>query len=341
MPPSKQHKNIDDYVERIKSQKKGNYNIDALYRDLISGDKSALSQGITLVESTKTEDIPYAHQLLDRCLKSNIDSRRIAITGTPGVGKSTFINTYAALLSDEGHRVAVLSVDPTSYISKGSILGDKTRMDSIAGLENVYIRPSATGENLGGVHLKTREAILLCESAGYSQIIVETVGVGQSEYMVQRMTDVLVLMMLPGSGDELQGIKKGIMEAADIILINKSDLFAENTMTRSIADFRQAIHLTMQKDSGWNPRILSCSALNTGSVQAVNDALSEYFLQTGKNGSLDERRSHQWKMWFDDSLGWAVKEVIRRKGKLIRDYYPEENELPPAKAMAMINENFT
>jgi len=336
----KQNKNIDDFVDRIKSRKQGLYDIETLFNDLVKGDKSALSKGITLVESSKSEDIPYAHQLLRMCLEKAGNSKRISITGTPGVGKSTFINTFARTLSDEGRRIAILSIDPTSYISGGSILGDKTRMDSVSGLDNVYIRPSATGDTLGGVHEKTREAILLCESAGYDHIIVETVGVGQSEYMVQRMTDILVLMMLPGSGDELQGIKKGIMEAADLILINKSDLFAEKTVTRSQADFRQAIHLAVMKESEWSPQVLTSNALAKDSVQHVLNKINDYFDHARGNGYLDIKRTRQWKMWFDDSLGWAVKEVIKQKGKHIRDYYPAPTELPPAKAMSMINENF-
>jgi len=336
----KQHKNIDDFVDRIKSRKKETDDLNALFDSLITGDKGALSTAITLVESTKSTDIVNAHILLQKCLSKGGKSKRISITGTPGVGKSTFINTFARTLADDGHKVAVLSVDPTSYISGGSILGDKTRMDSVSGSKNVYIRPSATGDTLGGVHEKTREAILLCESAGYDHIIVETVGVGQSEYMVQRMTDVLVLMMLPGSGDELQGIKKGIMEAADIIVINKSDLFAEKTVMRSLADFKQAVHISAMKESAWSPKVLSNNSLNVESIQKVRDEIDSYFEHTSKSGFLAEKRRRQWKMWFDDSLGWAVKEVIKRKGKHIRDYYPDGHELPPAKAMSMINENF-
>lgn len=341
MAKARPEKQVDDFIERIRQKNRQQTGGDALFADIKAGDKSALSRAITLVESLRHEDIAGSHQLLVQCLAHRKPGRRIAITGTPGVGKSTFINTYARLLADGGKRVAILSVDPSSYLSRGSILGDKTRMDALTGLDNVYIRPSATGDTLGGVHEKTRESILLCEAAGYDHIIVETVGVGQSEYMVQRMTDVVVLLLQPGSGDELQGIKKGIVEMADLLVINKADLFPKETVVRSATDYRQAITLSGGRADGWQPRVLTCSGLNAKSVKSVSEALDEYFGEMSGNGKLARRRDAQWKMWFDDSLGWAVREALRQRGRHIREYYPAPGELPPAKAMAMIDSLFT
>lgn len=340
MAEGKQRRNIDDFVERIRSRKPANTQTVELFKALQSGDTGALSRAITLVESQRAEDIPAALQLLEACARVPSKSRRIAVTGTPGVGKSTFLNSYVRGLANEGHRVAILSVDPSSYLSRGSILGDKTRMEAISTLDNVYIRPSATGETLGGVHQKTREAILLCEAAGYDRILVETVGVGQSEYMVQRMTDMLILMLLPGGGDELQGIKKGIMETADVILINKVDQFEAGLVQRSVNDLNQALHLAVEKSSSWTPRILPCSALQPDAVEKVSILADEFFEHAALNGSFADRRQAQWKMWFDDSLGWAVKEVLRQQGRHLRDYMPGPDELPPAKAMEMINSLF-
>ena len=339
-PKSKQTKNIDDFIARIRSRQEKKYDIEDLFDNLVQGDKAALSKAITLVESRKSEDLAYAHMLLEKCLPAKPGSKRIGITGTPGVGKSTFINTYAQMLMDKGHKVAILSVDPSSYISKGSILGDKTRMDAISGKDSIYIRPSATGETLGGVHERTRESILLCEAAGYDHIIVETVGVGQSEHVVQRMTDILVLLLLPGSGDELQGIKKGIMEVADVILINKADVFQADTIQRTITEYQHALHLTAKPDNEWTVQIRSSDATSVTSVMEIAQLVEQFFEHSLLKDSLIARREHQWHTWFNESLGWAVKEVIQLKGLKMMDYYPSTGELPPAKAIDLIRANF-
>ncbi len=333
---SDNRKNIDDFISKIKSQQREQIDIDAVFNKIIDGDKAALAKGITLVESTKSEDINAGHQLLKKCLTINSSAKRIAITGIPGVGKSTFINKFALQLANANHKVAVLSVDPSSSISKGSILGDKTRMDDISNLENVFIRPTATGNTLGGVHLKTREAILLCEASGYQYILVETVGVGQSEYLVKSMTDIMLLMLLPGSGDTLQGIKRGIMEAADLVLINKADQFSASNVSQTITDYKTAMHLLAEKPNGWLPQIMASSAIKEDSVNSVIEKVEQYFSHNTLNGFLEMQREEQWQKWFSSSIGWAANEVLKSKGINLLNESPSKNELPPAKALKII-----
>ncbi len=329
-------KNINEYISKIKSQKKEPVDIEQLWLDIKSGSKAALSKGITLAESTLSQDITLAHALLQKCLQTHHPTKRIAITGIPGSGKSTFINAYALQLVKEGHKVAILSIDPSSSISQGSILGDKTRMEDIAHLEQVFIRPTATGNTLGGVHLNTREAILLCETAGYDHILVETVGVGQSEYVVQDMTDMMVLILLPGSGDSLQGIKRGIMEAADVVLINKSDQFPEVNIQRTVTDYKHALHMMPLKTNEWIPQVLATSALVPASIQQVAETINSFFKHAQLKGFLDIRRKEQWQKWFVSSIGWATNEVLKSKGMHLSDQIPTLQELPPAKALEAI-----
>lgn len=329
-------KNIDDFISKIKSQHQVQLDIDQLYQKIKQGDKASLSKAITLVESTRSEDIALAHQLLEKCLPPSTTTKRIAITGIPGVGKSTFINSFAQQLVTDGQKVAVLSVDPSSSISKGSILGDKTRMDDIAHMENVYIRPTATGATLGGVHLNTREVILLCEAAGYDHILVETVGVGQSEYLVQSMTDIMIVMLLPGSGDTLQGIKRGIMEAADIILINKADQFPKAAVDQTVTDYKHAMHLLASKPNRWTVQVLGTSAFEEASIQSVIAVMKNYFDHVLLNGSYQDQRKLQWREWFNSSIGWATNEVLKSKGIDIDHTAINLNELPPAKALNAI-----
>ncbi len=334
--PSDNRKNINEFISKIKSQKRKELDIEALFKTIQSGSKSALSKAITLVESQRAEDIPLAHRLLEKCLVKEINSRRIAVTGIPGSGKSTMINAFALLLAKEGKKVAVLSVDPSSNISHGSILGDKTRMEDIAHLDNVFIRPTATGNNLGGVHLNTREVILLCEAAGYDHILVETVGVGQSEYVVQDMTDMLVLILLPGSGDSLQGIKRGIMEAADIVLINKADQFSEKNIKQTVVDYKHALHLMPIKENEWMPQVLSSSAFLPATVEKLASTIDTYFNHIELKGYKIENRKLQWQKWFESSIGWATNEVLKSKGIDLQNEHPNLDELPPAKALSAI-----
>lgn len=343
MSSNERRKHIDDFIERIKSGRASHGQVHALYEAIRSGDRAALSKGITLVESDQPGDRPYSHELLQLCLAEKYDSRRIAITGTPGSGKSTFINTYARILVENGSRVAILSVDPSSYLSGGSILGDKTRMDDLSGMDEIFIRPSASGKTLGGVHERTREAIILCEAAGYDTILVETVGVGQSEYRVEQMTDMLMLLLLPGAGDELQGIKKGITEVADLIVINKADLFNHKQINETITDYRQALHLSLPDESSdqWTPRIESASGIEKHAVNELHQIVDEYFRHIRLKGFYSKQRQAQWQGWFEDSLGWAVREVLKERGLNTSTYYPDAHELPPAKAFELIRQKFS
>jgi LAO/AO transport system kinase len=334
-------KNINQFISKIKSQKKEPIDIEQIWLDIQAGNKASLSKAITLVESTLSTDIALAHALLQKCLKVNHPTRRIAVTGIPGSGKSTFINAYALALAKEGNKVAILSIDPSSKISQGSILGDKTRMEDIAHLEQVFIRPTATGNTLGGVHLNTREAILLCEAAGYDHILVETVGVGQSEYVVQDMTDMMVLILLPGSGDSLQGIKRGIMEAADVVLINKSDQFPELNVQRTVTDYKHALHMMPAKANEWIPQVLASSAFVSVSIQNVAETIDSYFNHVQIKGFLESRRKQQWQNWFVSSIGWATNEVLKSKGMHLADEMPTLDELPPAKALEAIRKAFS
>ncbi|MAN58978.1 MAG: methylmalonyl Co-A mutase-associated GTPase MeaB [Flavobacteriaceae bacterium] len=291
-------------VKRRRSQVR---DINQLAKAILDGDKTALSQGITLLESTATKHQPQAKQLLEACLPHANRSLRIGITGVPGVGKSTFIEQFGMLLVSLGKKVAVLAVDPTSSISHGSILGDKTRMEALVKEPNAFIRPSASGDSLGGVARKTREAIILCEAAGFDTLLIETVGVGQSETAVHSMTDFFLLLKLAGAGDELQGIKRGIMEMADAIVINKAD--GENIRAAKLAktEFNRALHLYPPKASGWSPKTLTCSALKNENIDAVWHAVEDYFELTRANGYFEEKRNEQNKFWLLQTIESRLK----------------------------------
>lgn len=274
---------------------------------MLSGDKSALSRAITLIESTKPKHRIEARELLEACLPYANNSLRIGITGVPGVGKSTFIERFGKLYTSKGHNVAVLAVDPSSKLSKGSILGDKTRMEELVKDKNAFIRPSASGSSLGGVARKTREAIILCEAAGFDIIIIETVGVGQSETMVHSMTDFFLLLKLAGAGDELQGIKRGIMEMADAIVINKAD--GENIKAAKLAkaEFNRALHLFPEKESGWSPKTLTCSAIKNEGIAEIADLISDYVKITRENSFFLQRRNDQNKYWLLQTIESSLK----------------------------------
>ncbi|NNJ81206.1 MAG: methylmalonyl Co-A mutase-associated GTPase MeaB, partial [Flavobacteriaceae bacterium] len=266
-----------------------------------------LSRAITLIESTKPKHRIEARELLEACLPYANNSLRIGITGVPGVGKSTFIERFGKLYTSKGHNVAVLAVDPSSKLSKGSILGDKTRMEELVKDKNAFIRPSASGSSLGGVARKTREAIILCEAAGFDIIIIETVGVGQSETMVHSMTDFFLLLKLAGAGDELQGIKRGIMEMADAIVINKAD--GENIKAAKLAkaEFNRALHLFPEKESGWSPKTLTCSAIKNEGIAEIADLISDYVKITRENSFFLQRRNDQNKYWLLQTIESSLK----------------------------------
>lgn len=269
-----------------------------LAESILCGDRRALAKGITLVESTSPGHRQQASQLLELIMPHTGNSIRLGISGVPGVGKSTFIESFGNYVIGQGHRVAVLAVDPTSVVSGGSILGDKTRMETLSRNPNAYIRPSPAGKTLGGVTRRTRETLLLCEAAGFDIIFVETVGVGQSETAVAEMTDMFLLMLLPGGGDELQGIKRGIMELADLVLVNKSDGDQQAAANRTVADYGMALHFLQPRSRHWQPKIQALSALKNQGVDKVWQAVEEFRETLGNAGEIDSRRAAQSRAWM-------------------------------------------
>ncbi|HMQ47492.1 MAG TPA: methylmalonyl Co-A mutase-associated GTPase MeaB [Saprospiraceae bacterium] len=269
---------------------------------LISGNKIYLSKAITLVESTQRNHTQQAQELVEACLPHSGASVRIGITGTPGVGKSTFIEALGLALIKQGRKVAVLAIDPSSQLSKGSILGDKTRMEQLSRQEDAYIRPSPAGDTLGGVARKTRESIILCEAAGYDTILIETVGVGQSEVAVHALSDFFLLLLLPGAGDELQGIKRGIVEMADLIVVNKADGDRVLLAKQARAAYKNALHLFPPKDSQWIPQVLTCSAISGTGLPEILETLFEFIAFTQKNAYFDSNRKLQARYWLYETI---------------------------------------
>jgi len=269
---------------------------------ILEGDRVTLSQAITLLESTRPDHRETARTVVEQCLPHSGDSIRVAVTGVPGVGKSTFIETLGQRLVGKGHRLAVLTVDPSSERSKGSILGDKTRMGTLTSSENAFIRPSPTAGTLGGVAPRTREAILLCEAAGYDTVFVETVGVGQSEIVVRSMVDFFLLLALAGAGDELQGIKRGIVEVADAIAINKADGDTREPAETARAEYEKALHLLSAPDSGWEPPVLTCSAQTGMGIDEVWGAVERYRAHTQETGFFEEQRRQQATRWMEQAI---------------------------------------
>lgn len=269
-----------------------------LAESLLQGDRRALAKAITLVESTNSVHREQAAQLLDRIMPYTGNSIRLGISGVPGVGKSTFIEAFGGHVIEQGHKVAVLAVDPTSAVSGGSILGDKTRMEALSRNDRAFIRPSPAGKTLGGVTRRTRETLLLCEAAGFDVIFVETVGVGQSETAVAEMTDMFLLMLLPGGGDELQGIKRGIMELADLILVNKSDGDQQDVASRTVSDYQMALHFLHPRSRHWQAKVQAISALKNQGVNEVWETVEEYRAALGKTGEIESRRAAQSRAWM-------------------------------------------
>lgn len=277
------------------------FQIDEIKEGILNGSRQWLSRGITLVESQLPSDKALSSQLIEGILPHSGKSLRIGITGVPGVGKSTFIEAFGTLLTKKEKTIAVLSIDPSSSRSKGSILGDKTRMGDLSMDSQAFIRPSPAGTSLGGVANSTREAILLCEAAGFDVIIVETVGVGQSETLVKDMVDYFLLLMLPGSGDELQGIKRGIMEMADGMFINKADGNMERAK-RARKDFQNALHLFPPTAANWQVPVDMGSALEKSGMEEVWNNIQKYSTQTKENGWFEQNRKSQEIKWFHQSI---------------------------------------
>lgn len=294
-------------LEKIVKRRKVKPSASELIAGILAHDKVALSRAITLVESTNVTHLAKANEIINGCLPYANKSVRIGITGVPGVGKSTFIEAFGKHLTTLGKKVAVLAVDPSSTISHGSILGDKTRMEELVKDENAYIRPSASRETLGGVARKTREAIILCEAAGFDTIVIETVGVGQSETAVHSMVDFFLLLKISGAGDELQGIKRGIMEMADAIVINKAD--GDNIAKAKLAktEFNRALHLFPAKNSGWIPTVSTCSAFEKIGIDDVWQTISSYFELVKSNHYFEEKRKDQNQFWMMETINEQLK----------------------------------
>lgn len=278
--------------------------------EIPKGNKVMLAQAITLVESTLAEDIILANDLVENLLPLTGKSIRIGITGTPGVGKSTFIEAFGKHLTSQSKKIAVLAVDPSSAKTKGSILGDKTRMEELAKDSFAFIRPTATRTALGGVADRTREAILLCEAAGFDIIIIETVGVGQSETTVRSLVDFFLLLMLAGAGDELQGIKKGIMEMADAIVITKADGDNIKQANQAKTDYQYALHLFSESESGWKPKVIKSSALEKKGITEASSLIEQYVAFTQSNGYFEKNRTQQNIVWFHEQLQLLLKSKL-------------------------------
>ncbi|MEC8112236.1 MAG: methylmalonyl Co-A mutase-associated GTPase MeaB [Pseudomonadota bacterium] len=287
---------------------------------ILTGDRRALAKAITLVESQRPQDVETAQTLLKMLLPHTGNSIRIGITGVPGVGKSTFIEAFGQHLLEQGHRLAVLAVDPSSPVAGGSILGDKTRMEALSREEAAFIRPSPAGRALGGVAFKTRESLLLCEAAGFDIILVETVGVGQSEHQVAGMVDFFLLLMLPGGGDELQGIKKGILELADAIVVNKADGASESVARATQQHYRSAMSL-LRHDDFWEPKVMTCSALQRQGIEDIWKMISDYADASRADGAFDEVRAEQNLSWMRQLVDELLRDQLAKHPR-VREALP-------------------
>jgi len=332
-------------IENIRKLKRQQPSADELVSGILAGNITALSRAITLVESTNPEHLAKANEVINACLPHANNSVRIGITGVPGVGKSTFIEAFGKYLTGLGKKVAVLAVDPSSSISHGSILGDKTRMEELVKDENAYIRPSASGDTLGGVARKTRETITLCEAGGYDTIIIETVGVGQSETAVHSMVDFFLLLKISGAGDELQGIKRGIMEMADAIVINKAD--GDNIRKAKLAktEFNRALHLFPAKKSGWTPTTSTCSAFTKEGISDVWQTISDFLKLTKENNYFFGKRASQNQYWMLETINEQltsrfynhpdIKKLLEENKKAVQN-----NEISPFAAAQLLLEQY-
>lgn len=310
-------------------------------RDIVvalkQGDRVALARAITLCESKLPAHRARALEMLAACYPVAEERFRIAITGSPGVGKSTLIENMGLSLISQGHKVAVLAIDPSSSLSGGSILGDKTRMNELSRMDEAFVRPSPAGQTLGGIAARTREAISLCEAAGYDIILIETVGVGQSEVKASQMVDLFLLMILPGSGDELQGIKRGIVELADLIAINKCDADASLAKT-SLSAYRQAAHIHRATVPNWSVPVLQTSGLQGLGLPELIEEIFKFRNHIQKNGWLKSKRAQQQVLWFEESAHLALLEWIAKDDELSKTYQAllksvhEEHKFPPIAA---------
>lgn len=309
---------IDDWISSRKRRLES-LKAEELYPLVINGDKQALSSAITLIENQNRDNHKEARALIEKCTSSEGKSWRIGITGVPGVGKSTFIEAFGKIVLEAGHKLAVLAIDPSSNVSGGSILGDKTRMDWLSKQENAFIRPTAAGGNLGGVARNSRDALLLCEAAGFDVIFVETVGVGQSETMVHDMVDYFLLLMLAGAGDELQGMKRGIMELADTLLITKADSGNEKKSEIARREYANAVHLFPPKNSEWVTNVITTSSVSGSGLKEAWSNIESYFNQIILNGYYESNRMNQNSKFLKNNLSELILSEIDGE-PLLKEY---------------------
>ncbi len=314
-----------EVIRKFRLKKKVQLSVEEYVKGILEGNRTILGQAITLIESSLQEHINLAQEIIEKCLPHSGKSVRIGITGVPGVGKSTFIESMGRFITKQSGKLAVLAVDPSSEKSKGSILGDKTRMEELANDPNAFIRPSPSAGSLGGVARKTRETIILCEAAGFNVIFIETVGVGQSETAVHSMVDFFLLLMLAGAGDELQGIKRGIMEMADAITITKAD--GENVQRAEMAkvEYQNALHLFPPTESGWIPKVLTCSSFKRIGINKIWETIEDFINQAKDSNYFDKKRKEQARYWMYESINEALKtnfyneEGIKKKLQLFEE----------------------
>lgn len=327
---------VNPYLKDFKRFKRKSYTVDEYVEGILNRNISILSQAVTLVESSKPEHLNIAQEVIEKCLPYSGKSVRIGITGVPGAGKSTSIDSFGMHILQQGHKLAVLAIDPSSEISKGSILGDKTRMERLSIAEDAFIRPSPSAGSLGGVARKTRETIILCEAAGFDRIFIETVGVGQSETAVHSMVDFFLLIQLAGTGDELQGIKRGIMEMADGIIINKAD--GSNIEKAKLAQnhFQNALHLFPMPESGWAPKVLTYSGYYEIGITEIWNMIDEYIEFVNKNGYFDHRRNEQSKYWMYESINEKLKSNFYNNQYIQTELKKYEQEVLNAKMSSFV-----
>ncbi len=299
---------VNPYLSLRKKPRRRQYSVGEYVEGIVKGDITILSQAVTLIESLKPEHQVIAQEVIEKCLPYSGNSVRIGISGVPGAGKSTSIDVFGLHVLERGGKLAVLAIDPSSERSKGSILGDKTRMEKLSVHPDAFIRPSPAAGSLGGVARKTRETIILCEAAGFDKIFVETVGVGQSETAVHSMVDFFLLIQLAGTGDELQGIKRGIMEMADGIIINKADGNNIEKAKLAASHFRNALHLFPASESGWIPEVLTYSGFYNIGVKEIWDMVYRYFDFVKANGYFTHRRNEQAKYWMYETINEHLKD---------------------------------